>query len=157
MEKRKILAHLRGNLETELEKAKTAYKTSHDHATDVELKADGKYDTRAIEAGYLAGAQKKRVEELEQEIKLIEEIDLEHTQDQVSVGSLVTLSHNDLAKLYFISSTSGGSMFNIEGEVVLVISAFSPLGTEVIGLKSGDSFEVQIKGVEREYTVVNIA
>lgn len=156
MEKQKILEHLKKNIQQELDKAKNAYQTSHGHATDNELKADGKYDTRAIEAGYLAGAQKKRVEELEQEVKLLDEIDLSHTNDQVSVGSLVGLSYNNLEKKYFISSTSGGSMFNIDGEIILIISAFSPLGVEAIGLKKGDTFEVQVKNQDREYTITSI-
>lgn len=156
MEKKKILDQLKENLQQELDKAKNAYQSTHGHATDGELKADGKYDTRAIEAGYLAGAQKKRVEELEQEVKLLDEIDLSHPNDQVSVGSLIKLSFNNIEKKYFISSTSGGSMLNFNGEIILVISAFSPIGTEVIGLKKGDSFEVQVKKEDREYRIIEI-
>lgn len=156
MKKELIVEHLRENLQNELLKAKAAYNSSHDHATDNELKADGKYDTRAIEAGYIAGAQKKRVEELELEINLIDEIDLENTQSQVAVGSVVKLSFNGLEKLYFISSTSGGSMVKLEDEIILVISAFSPIGSQVIGLQKGDSFEVEIKEDQREYTIVEI-
>jgi transcription elongation GreA/GreB family factor len=154
--KKTILDHLKLTLEEELKKARDAYETSHKHATDSELKADGKYDTRSIEAGYLAGAQKKRVEELELEIKLIEEVNLDHVNDTVSVGSLVSLKHNNQQRKYFISSTSGGSMIKVEDEVVLVISAFSPLGSEVIGLKKGDSFEIEVSDQMRDYEVLDI-
>ncbi len=154
--KKIILQHLKDGLEAELKKAKAAYDTSHKHATDSELKADGKYDTRSIEAGYLAGAQKKRVEELELEIKLIDEVNLDHVNDTVSVGSLVSLKHNNQERKYFISSTSGGSMIKVADEVVLVISAFSPLGSEVIGLKKGDNFEVEVSDQMRDYEVLEI-
>ena len=51
----------------------------YDHALEVvassdqliksgDLKAESKWDTRAIEAGYLASAQKKRLKELEMEL-----------------------------------------------------------------------------------------
>lgn len=154
--KKTILSHLKDRLVKELQQAKEAYDTTHKHATDSEMKADDKYDTRSIEAGYLAGAQKRRVEELELEIQLIDEVNLEHINDKVAVGSLVSLKHNDQSRKYFISSTSGGSMIKVEDEVVLVISAFSPLGSEVIGLAVGDSFEVEVKEQLREYEVLEI-
>lgn len=157
IKKKAVLNELKSKIQLELDAAKEAYNTSHKHATDQELKADGKYDTRSIEAGYLAGAQKKRVEELEQEYKLIEEVNVEHQADAVSVGSLIALKHNQQERFYFISSTSGGTMINIEGQVVLVISAFSPIGTEVIGLKAGESFEVEAAGKMREYQLISIS
>lgn len=153
-----LLEELKTRLKREIEQAKKAFATSRLHATSEELKADGKYDTRSIEAGYLAGAQKKRVDELELELNLLEEVNIEHSPDKVSVGSLVLLKFNEQERLYFISSTSGGSMIKIGNHVVLVISAFSPIGSEVIGLEAGDTFEVEISenSEPREYQVVSI-
>ncbi len=156
MNKENILSYLKDQLQTEFDKAKEAYETSRAHATNGELKSEGKYDTRSIEAGYLAGAQKKRVDELESEIKLLDEIDLKLPSNTVSVGSLVEIEFNNMTRHYFISSTSGGTMMKTDEGVVLVISAFSPIGVEVIGLSSGDSFEVEIQGDTREYTVRSI-
>ena len=48
-------------------------------------------------------------------------------------------------------------MVRHEGDVILVISAFSPIGVEVIGLSIGDTFEVEIQGSTREYTVTAIS
>jgi transcription elongation GreA/GreB family factor len=156
MNKESILNFLKEQMQVEYDKAKKAYDTSHQHATSSELKSEGKYDTRSIEAGYLAGAQKKRVLELEQEIKLLDEIDLTLSNQTVSVGSLVKIKLNDLERTYFISSTSGGTMVQHKGEVILVISAFSPIGVEVIGLSAGDSFEIEVQGKPREYQVTHI-
>lgn len=157
MNKEAILNHLKDQLQSEFQKAKLAYETSRKHATSDEMKSEGKYDTRSIEAGYLAGAQKRRVDELEEEVKLLDEIDISLPNDTVSVGSLVNIEFNDIERTYFISSTSGGSMIKNESGVILVISAFSPIGVEVIGLSSGDSFEVEIQGNTREYTVKSIS
>ncbi len=157
MDKESILKYLKDQLQSEFDQAKKAYDTSRAHATSDELKSEGKYDTRSIEAGYLAGAQKKRLDELENEVKLLEEIDLNHPSNTVSVGSLVEIELNGMNRKYFISSTSGGTMIRSAGEVILVISAFSPIGVEVIGLKKGDSFEVEIQGNTREYTVASIS
>ena len=46
------------------EDAKAAAKDAKENATGEETKSDGKYDTRAIEAAYLAGAQAKQAEKL---------------------------------------------------------------------------------------------
>lgn len=157
MNKQAVLNYLKDQLNAELKKAKDAYQTTKGHATSDELKAEGKYDTRSIEAGYLASAQQKRVNELEEDVKLLDEIDLTLPNDTVSVGSLVEIEFNDMARNYFISSTSGGTMIKSESDVTLVISAFSPIGVEVIGLKPGDHFEVEIQGSSREYKVNKIS
>ena len=156
MNKAAVLEYLKDQLQTEFEKAKLAFETSRGHATNQELKSEGKYDTRSIEAGYLAGAQKVRVDELENDIKLLDEIDLTLSSDTVSVGSLVEIEHNNMTRTYFISSTSGGTMIKDGNKVILIISAFSPIGAEVIGLSIGDSFEVEIQGNLREYSLKSI-
>lgn len=154
--KEKILTQLKLNLQTDLECAIQAYETAHNLVTDEQLKSEGKYDTRAIEAGYLAGAQKRRKEELEHEIALLEEISLEHTGQSVCVGSLAQVEYNQMKRWYFVSSTSGGTMLNIDGTGILVISAFSPLGSEMIGLTQGDSFELEAARGSREYKIISI-
>ena len=104
----------------------------------------------------MAGAQKKRVDELGLELNLLDEIVLDHSVDAVCVGSLVSMELNGLSRYYFISSTSGGSALSIEGTSILVISAFSPIGSEAIGLKASDSFEVEVAGGKREYKILGI-
>ena len=155
-DKNKILDELKKNLQAEIDQAKKVFDTTRGHATDVELKSEGKYDTRSIEAGYLAGAQKKRIDELELEMGLLDEINVEHSSPEVCVGSLVEIELNQNKRLYFISSTSGGSLLSIDNNPILVISAFSPIGTEAINLQVGDSFEVQAGESTREYVIRNI-
>ena len=76
MNKEQVLTQLRNNLKHELSQAKQSYESSSAYKSQDDMKQEGKYDTRAIEAGYLAGAHKKRMEEIEQEINMLEEIDL---------------------------------------------------------------------------------
>jgi transcription elongation GreA/GreB family factor len=154
--KAQILDELKNAQRAEIDQLKEAYETSHKHATESELKAEGKYDTRSIEAGYLAGAQKRRIEEAELDLALLDEIDLAHTSENVAVGSLIELAHNNINRTYFISSTAGGRMLSIGGQVIMVISAFSPLGSEAIGLSAGDEFELITQGDNRLYTIERI-
>ncbi len=154
--KEKLVEALKEKVKEELSEIKKAFKSSHSLATDSEMKAEGKYDTRSIEAGYIAGAQQKRVQELEQELGLLDEINVNHLPDTVSVGSIVEIEFNDLTRMYFISSTGGGSFIPIDGQTVMVISAFSPIGSEVIGLGPGDDFEVEHKNQNRSYKVISV-
>jgi transcription elongation GreA/GreB family factor len=154
MDKNLILKLLLEKAEMERDKAKSAYELVHGHATEPELKADGKYDTRATEAGYLAGAQKRRLDELEQEVALIQEIDTDANGSIVSVGSVVLLETMKQKRWYFISSTSGGTMLTVNNEVVLVVTAFSPIGSAVIGLAPDDEFEIETQNGSRTFRVI---
>lgn len=158
MQKKKILSQLIDKTRRELDGLKEAYESTHSHMTDDDLKSEGKYDTRGIEAGYLAGAQKVRLEELEGDLHLLEEIEIREfdPSEEVAIGALVELELNGNRKSYFISPTAGGTMLEVEGSPVLVISVFSPIGAEVMALKAGDEFELETKGDPREYLVVSV-
>ena len=157
MNKSLILEKLIKQLNDELEKAKAAYETAKNLTQEPDFKAESKWDTRSIEAGYLAGAQKKRVDELEMDVKMIEELAGEKLNKAASVGigSLVDIEFNDQIRKYFIAPTAGGSMIEVDGEVVLVISVFSPIGDGVVNLAENDTFEIEMKGGNREYLVVS--
>src|SRR5690606_28022446 len=64
--KQEILAALRIQAEAELTQLKAAAAATHDAATNEESKPENQYDTRALEASYLADAQAKRVMEMEE-------------------------------------------------------------------------------------------
>ncbi|GAB4015152.1 MAG: hypothetical protein Fur0010_13890 [Bdellovibrio sp.] len=154
--KEQILSELKQTVQKSLDMARAAYLSDHEGAISGESKSEGKYDTRAIEAGYIAGAQKARMEELEQEMALLDEIDLDHLPQTASVGSLLELKTEDHSKIYFISSTAGGTVLDVNDHKILVISAFSPIGVEVIGLATKDEFEVEVAGQARQYEIVAI-
>jgi transcription elongation GreA/GreB family factor len=156
IDKDRVLSELLKILDKELADAEAAAGSARALATQDDLKSEGKYDTRAIEASYLAGAQQKRVEEIKIDIQMLEELDLAPS-NSVQLGSLVLIEHKDAKRYYFITSTSGGTIVSIDGETVLVISVFSPLGNEALGLSIGDSFEVETPKETRHYKIVAIA
>lgn len=159
MQKLKILSQLIENVRQELEGLKKAYDSTHSLMTADDMKSEGKYDTRGIEAGYLAGAQKVRVEELEHDLQMLEEIKPREfsENEEVAIGALVELELNGHTKKYFVSPTAGGTMLEADGESILVISVFSPIGAEVLQLKAGDDFELETKGSPREYSIKSVS
>lgn len=158
MNKKLILDKLIAKAKADLESARKTYEVTQTMVQKGDLKSDGKYDTRATEANYLADGQRQRLTDLEHEIILLEEIptrDLDK-DGEVAIGALAQIEFNGMSKKYYLSPTAGGTMLDIDGEAVLVISVFSPIGKEVIGLKSGDSFEVEINDSIREYQIQSV-
>ncbi len=155
MEKSKIIKCLIDAVKKELDAIQSEAQTTKKYRESEDLKSEGKYDTRSIEAGYLAAGQLQRVEELKLELQMLEEIPSREfsPNDPIAIGALVEIEYNKQSRNYFISPTAGGTMLQIDGETVLVISVFSPIGNEALDLKVGDSFEVQTPKEVREYTI----
>lgn len=156
MDKKIILEKLIENLKNELSEVEGAAKSTRDLVSQDDLKSEGKYDTRAIEASYLASAQLKRVEEIKLDIQMLEEIEL-HKTESLQMGSLALIEYNGNQRYYFLTSASGGSLLNIDGKTVLVISVFSPLGNGALGLVAGESFEVETPKDLRTYKIIEVS
>ncbi len=120
-----------------------------------DLKSEGKYDTRAIEASYLADGQRKRLEELELDLQMLEDVPLE-SSESIQIGALACLSHKDVDRWYYFTPNCGGTMLDLSGKPVLVISVFSPLGNEAVGLTAGEEFVVETPREERAYRIKSI-
>lgn len=155
IDKKIILKSLIENLQLELNEVESAANSTRDLANQDDLKSEGKYDTRAIEASYLASAQMKRVEEIKTDIQMLEDIEIQNSQ-KIQMGSLALIEHKGNERYYFLTSTSGGTMLKINNENILVISVFSPLGNGALGLSEGESFEVETPKELRTYNVLKV-
>ncbi|MDO9183945.1 MAG: GreA/GreB family elongation factor [Bacteriovorax sp.] len=156
MDKKIILTKLIESLNLELIEVESAAKSTKDLVTADDLKSEGKYDTRAIEASYLASAQLKRVEEIKTDIQMLEDIELIDAE-KVQMGSLVLIEFKGQQRYYFLTTTSGGTMLMVDGNPVLVISVFSPIGNEALGLGAGESFEVETPKEMRTYKIIKVS
>jgi hypothetical protein len=153
--KKSILLKLIETLNAELLEVEAAAKSTRELASADDLKSEGKYDTRAIEASYLAGAQQKRVDEIKIDIQMLEEIEVGLTL-KTQLGSLALIEYKGMQRYYFLTSTSGGTMLTVDEHPILVISVFSPLGNEALGLIAGESFEVETPKEMRTYKIIEV-
>jgi transcription elongation GreA/GreB family factor len=158
MNKKEIINQLVAKAETELAEIKKAYDTTKELVQNGDLKSDGKYDTRATEANYLADGQRQRITDLESEVGLLQEVSTKDLSrfDKVSIGSIVGIEHNGNTRKYYISPITGGSMLKVGEEALMVVSVFSPIGNGAINLEIGENFELDFKGELREYEVKSI-
>lgn len=157
--KSKIIEQLIKTVRDEMDAAQEASDSTSSYVRDGDIKSEGKYDTRGIEAGYLAGAQQRRVEELKLELQLLEEIPTRNFNifEEVAIGALVDIEFKGQTRKYFVAPTAGGTMLNIDGTPVLVISTFSPIGDAVLGVKAGEEFELETPNETRIYKVISLA
>lgn len=137
--KRKIINYLSNIIVTELSSAKTASSEAKSGARDSDIKPDSKWDTRAIEAGYLAGALEKRVLELERDLASLEGINTEPSI-KVKIGSLVHVLEDNNEVSYFISPSRGGDKY----QDIIIISYKSAKGAAILGLAINDEVEVEL-------------
>lgn len=155
--KRALLEELLKKSREELVDLTRAALETKNFATDQEFKAESKYDTRALEASYLASAEAKRVEELKLEIQILEEVDpgVSSRLGEISIGALVNLSFGDREMFYFLIPTAGGTLLKVHDHAVVVVSVFSPIGDAMLGLKKGDQFEVETPKETRTYEILS--
>jgi hypothetical protein len=159
VDKRALIAALREDIERSIAANTRAANEAREAATHEESKPENDKDTRALEAGYLAGAQADRARELARVSAALAALPLKRftEEDVISASALVELDHAGATQLYFLAPQGGGMRVRVEGVEVLVITPPSPLGRELLGKSAGDTIEVRAQGTMRRYEIVTVA
>jgi transcription elongation GreA/GreB family factor len=158
MDKKLVLEKIRAKLAEELQLLTQAADAAHDAATNDESKAEDQYDTRGLEASYLAGAQAQRAADVMKTLTLYHSLKPVSfgPNDRVAATALVELELNGKKNFYFVAPYGGSMTLEVDGAGVQVITAKSPLGEELIGRKKGDSVEVEARNGIRTYVIKSI-
>jgi transcription elongation GreA/GreB family factor len=158
MSKRDLLDRILAKLSAELQAITTAALATHAEATDEENKAEDKYDTRGLEASYLAHGQSKAAEEAAQAVAQFSALPARDfaAGEPISLGALVRLEGRGDNR-YFIGPRAGGTEIELGGEPVLVITPQSPLGRQLMGRKQGDRLQLDLGGKRSEYLIASVA
>ena len=148
------MASLNENL-TVLERAARA---SHVEATHESSKAENKYDTRGLEAAYLAGGQARQAREILDSIKLYQSLPLRDfaRDDPIDLTAVVKLDADNSQAMYFIGPKSGGLEVKYDGQEIVVVTPQSPLGQNLIGKKAGHRWAAMLGGSIVKYHIVKI-
>lgn len=141
MNKRELLDRIVARLQSELELLTTAALATHAEATDEENKSEDKYDTRGLEASYLAHGQSKAAEETALALAQFQALVLRDFTaiEPIGLGALVAI---DGQTSYFIGPRAGGTEIEYQGKTVLVITPQSPLGRQLLGRRQNDSVQL---------------
>ena len=156
MNKRLLVKKIIERLTAELAVYYRAAQFSRAEATHEQNKAESKYDTRGLEASYLARGQSKQAAELEAAIETYREFEVRvfAPGEGIHKGAVVELEQDGDLNIYFIGPCAGGTEVVQDKREVLVITLQSPLGEQLKGKKAGD--RIRLPGHKTDYRIVAI-
>lgn len=159
MNKRTLIEKIIAQLTEEAESYARSARAAQAEATDEQSKAENKYDTRGLEASYLAHGQSRQAAEVEEAIAQFRGLTLHEfgAKDAIDLSAFVELDGEGGSTRYFIGPRAGGTEIVHAGKTVLVITPQSPLGQQLMGAKSGDRLKIQIGGTRSDYRVAAVA
>ena len=159
MNKRRIIQKITAKLVEELEIYFRAAQFSRAEATHESNKAENKYDTRGLEASYLARGQSKQAAELEAAIAEFAKLGVKKfaAGDAIAVGALVELEHGGEKSLYFVGPRAGGTEVLHDRMEILVITPQSPLGEQLMGKKSGEQPQLNFGGAKQAAKIISVS
>ena len=158
MNKRAIIQKITAKLVSELEVYFRAAQFSRAEATHESNKAENKYDTRGLEASYLARGQSKQAAELEAAIAEYQKLGVKKfaAGDAINIGALVELEHGGESSLYFVGPRAGGTEVIHDKKEILVITPQSPLGEQLIGKQAGDQPQLTFGGAKQATKILRV-
>ena len=143
--KERLLDLIRAELRSRFDRLSRAAKEAHAAATDPGSKAESKYDTRSLEASYLAAGQARQVEELAQDLAAFDATTLRDfgPDDEIEAGALVEVDLDGESSWFLLAPAAGGLELEWEGRNITLLAPSSALYRRLLGLKMGDSTEDQ--------------
>jgi transcription elongation GreA/GreB family factor len=158
MNKAELLKRIVVSLGESLSVLQNAARASHAEATHESSKAENKYDTRGLEAAYLAGGQARQAKEIVDSIKLYESLEAKDfsAADPIDLTALVELEYDGARSLYFVGPRNGGLEIEFGDEEVTLITPQSPLGQSMMGKKKGQNWTTKLGGATIKYQIVSV-
>lgn len=141
MNKTPLVETLATELRRQYERAVAALAGAHEAATGADARAENKYDTRGLEASYLAAGQAGQADELRRALHAVETFDFApfDFDDPIATGALVEVEQGDEIRLYLLAPAGGGLVLAGEdGAAVTVLGPASPLARSLMGKCVGE-------------------
>jgi transcription elongation GreA/GreB family factor len=158
LNKRALVDQIIAVLGASLEQYEHSAREAHAGATDEQNKAENKYDTRGLEASYLARGQAQQALEMIQAKQWYEVLKVRDfgADEAIDLGAVLELERDRVKTVYLVGAFAGGTEVVCEGREVLVITPISPMGRVVMGRRKGEAVEVAIGGKREKYRVARV-
>ena len=158
MTKQKILEMVIALMQEELTRAQAAYASSNEAATADENRPENQFDTRALEASFLARGQAARVSELEHGIKVLRDLPMKDFSSGTPIqgGALVTVECEGSQQKHFVLPVGAGLSVPDGKEKISVVTYSSPLGAALLGKTDGETFTFARAGQKKEFDIVSV-
>ena len=158
MQKARLIQQIIANLSDSLALLEKAARASHAEATHESSKAESKYDTRGLEAAYLAGGQARQAKEILDSINLYRALPVRDfiPAEPIDLTALVELDVDGTRALFFIGPRNGGLEIDCQRKEITVITPQSPLGQHLVGKKAGQRWTAKLGGSLTKYHIVSV-
>lgn len=142
--KQEWLISIIATLQDDWEGLSHAAQEAHINSTSAESRQEGKYDTRGIEAAYLAGAQAEQVVIMQHKIQILSTLTLaeDMSEEAITVGHMILVDNDGEDIGFFMLPAGGGIEFEHQGIPFSVITPESPVGQELLGKKAGATVDL---------------
>jgi hypothetical protein len=159
MKKAELIKQIVASLTKNLEVLQKAARASHEEATHESSRAESKYDTRGLEAAYLAGGQARQAKEILDSIKAYKAL---ATRDfapgeAIELTALMELDADGIRSAYFIGPSNGGLEIKHRRKEIMVITPQSPLGQNLMGRQAGQRRAAKLGGSSVKYHIVSVS
>lgn len=141
MDKRALIQKIVARLDEEVARYAGAARASAADAADEQNRAENKYDTRGLEASYLAAGQGRQALETVQAREAFAALVARGFApgEPVAPGALIETRDAEETRWYFLGPCAGGTEIEHDGCEILVITGQSPLGRQLLGKRAGDT------------------
>ncbi len=135
-----LILRIIAQLDEELTRFAKAARVAQAEATDEQSRAEHKYDTRGLEASYLAHGQARQAQETEQAREQFAALTVRDflPDEPIGLGALIELEEIGERSCYLLGPCAGGTEVDVAGRLVQVITAASPLGRQLLGQRTGN-------------------
>jgi len=136
-----LVAQILRELTRQRDRLELAAREAHAAATDPDAKAESKYDTRGLEASYLAAGQAQQAESLAEAIRTFDNASFPDFQpdDPIEPGAVVELIDDDGPAWFLLAPAAGGLEFEFEDARLTVLAPESRLYSTLLGCHAGDT------------------
>ena len=141
------LTAIRAAAHQALARVRASATATYHEATHAESKAENKYDTRSLEASYLARGQSERVAELTQAVAFVDTLtSAPREPDQpIGIGTFVCLvDAADRTRWVLVAPVGGGLMASFRETQLGIVTPSAPLGRALLGAEVDD--EISLPG-----------
>ena len=152
-DKKAVLSLFQKTLSDKIKALSEEALSQKDAATNEESKAENKYDTRGLEASYIAQAYATRIKEMQEGLYFLNKTEVSPFNKKIKVGDIVEIFdiEKNTAKdgnQYFVILPTGGIEIVYNGVQVRSLSLTSPLGSKLLGLEDGVDLKLNKKTLE---------
>ncbi|MBX3022458.1 MAG: GreA/GreB family elongation factor [Bdellovibrionales bacterium] len=158
IDKKAVVAAFIEQLEKDLLMMKEAARATYEAATHEESRPENEYDTRGLEASYLAGAQAKRAGEIDQALSFFRTLEFPNfaASDSIKATALVEIELDGKRNVVLMMPKGGGLTLQHGSQHVQIVTPASSLGEALLGLRVGDVAEFEVGAKVRECEVLSI-